>query len=108
MSARLDDALDVAERFFTAVESGDLEAVRAIYAPDARIWHNHDRKEQTVEENLKVLAWVARHLPSGAIACSAAWPSQGALFNSTSWKAKQPAAPFPCPPASSARYRVAA
>lgn len=57
-----DDALDVAERFFKAVEAGDLEAVRAIYAPDAVIWHNHDRQEQTVEENLRVLRWVARNL----------------------------------------------
>jgi ketosteroid isomerase-like protein len=57
------DALAVAERFFRAVESGDIEAVKAIYAPSARIWHNHDRKEQTVEENLRVLRWVARNLP---------------------------------------------
>jgi ketosteroid isomerase-like protein len=57
------DALDIAERFFRAVESGDLDAVRAIYAPDAVVWHNHDRQEQTVEENLRVLGWVARNLP---------------------------------------------
>ena len=58
-----DDALAVAEQFFRAVESGDIEAVRAIYAIDARIWHNFDGKEQTVEENLRVLRWVARVLP---------------------------------------------
>lgn len=57
------DALDVAERFFRAVEGGDIDAVRSIYAPDALIWHNHDRREQTVEENLRVLRWVARNLP---------------------------------------------
>jgi ketosteroid isomerase-like protein len=57
------DALDLAARFFAAVETGDIDQIRAIYAPDAIIWHNHDRKEQTVEENLKVLRWVARHLP---------------------------------------------
>ncbi len=56
------DALDLAELFFRALERGDIDAIRSIYAPDARIWHNHDRKEQTVEENLKVLAWVARNL----------------------------------------------
>ena len=59
-----EDALAVAERFFRAVESGDIEAVQAIYASDARIWHNFDRKEQTVEENLRVLRWVARILPN--------------------------------------------
>ena len=56
------DALDLAERFFRAVERGDVDEIRAIYAPDARIWHNHDRKEQTVEENLRVLGWVSRNL----------------------------------------------
>jgi ketosteroid isomerase-like protein len=58
-----DDALAVAEKFFRAVESGDIEAVRAIYAADARIWHNFDRREQTVEENLRVLRSLARVLP---------------------------------------------
>jgi ketosteroid isomerase-like protein len=56
------DALDLAQRFFAAVEAGDIDQIRAIYAPDAVIWHNHDRKEQAVEENLKVLKWVARNL----------------------------------------------
>lgn len=54
--------LDLAERFFRAVERGDIDAVRAIYAPDAVIWHNHDGKEQTPEQNLRVLGWLARHL----------------------------------------------
>lgn len=56
-----DAALDLAERFFSAVERGDLDAVKAIYAPDGRIWHSHLR-EQSVEENLRVLAWMARNL----------------------------------------------
>lgn len=59
-----DAALDLAERFFSAVERGDLDAVKAIYAPDARIWHSHDLAEQSVEENLRVLAWMARNLPN--------------------------------------------
>jgi uncharacterized protein len=56
------DVLAVAERFFRAVEAGDVEAIRSIYAPDARIWHNNDRLEQTVDQNLRVLGWVARNL----------------------------------------------
>jgi ketosteroid isomerase-like protein len=43
-------------RFFAALEAGDIATVRAIYAPDALIWHNDDLIEQPVEENLKVLA----------------------------------------------------
>ncbi|MBP6011530.1 MAG: nuclear transport factor 2 family protein [Alphaproteobacteria bacterium] len=56
------DALAVAERFFSAIEKGDIDAVRAIYAPNARIWHNHDRKDQTVEENLRILSWMSKNL----------------------------------------------
>jgi ketosteroid isomerase-like protein len=52
----------LADRFMRAIETGDIETVRACYAPDARIWHNNDGLEQTLEENIKVLHWVARHL----------------------------------------------
>ncbi|HEY8173274.1 MAG TPA: nuclear transport factor 2 family protein [Dehalococcoidia bacterium] len=47
--------LELAERFFAAVTAGDLEAVRAMYAPDAVVWHNYDRASQSVDENLRVL-----------------------------------------------------
>ena len=60
----MSDTLELAERFFRAVERGDVDEIRAIYAPDARIWHNHDGKEQTVAENLKVLAWMSRNVPN--------------------------------------------
>jgi ketosteroid isomerase-like protein len=57
-----DDSLAIAERFFSAVERGDLETVKATYAPDAVIWHSHDLREQGVEENLRILGWMARNL----------------------------------------------
>lgn len=57
-----EDALDVAERFFAAIEAGDIDAVQGIYAPDAVVWHNNDGVEQTVEENLRVLRWVVRNV----------------------------------------------
>lgn len=57
------DYLDFAARFMTAIENGDLETVRASYAPGAKIWHNHDGIEQSVDENLKVMTWMARALP---------------------------------------------
>jgi ketosteroid isomerase-like protein len=56
--------MDLADRFLTAVESGDADTVRAIYAPHAKIWHNFDGVEQTVEENMRVLGWFARTLPN--------------------------------------------
>ena len=57
------EVLALAERFVAAVESGNIAAIEAIYAPDALIWHNFDNVEQTVEENLRVLRWIARVLP---------------------------------------------
>jgi uncharacterized protein len=56
------EILALAERFVGAIERGDADQLRVIYAPDARIWHNFDGKEQTVEENLKVLRWLGRNL----------------------------------------------
>ena len=46
--------------FFAALEAGDIETLREIYAPDAVIWHNDDLVEQPVEENLKVLQGLRR------------------------------------------------
>ena len=52
----------LASFFVGAIERGDVDAVRACYHPDARIWHNNDGLEQTVDENLRVLGWMARTL----------------------------------------------
>ncbi len=52
-----------ARRFIGAIQSGDADTVRACYAPDAKIWHNNDGVEQSVEENMKVLGWFMRKLP---------------------------------------------
>ncbi len=57
------DYLDLAERFVGAIQSGDTATVRACYAPDAKLWHNTDGVEQTVDQNMKVLDWFIRTLP---------------------------------------------
>lgn len=55
------DEIDaLATAFVDAIERGDIEAVRAIYAPHARIWHNFDQVEQNVTDNLAVLAYLSR------------------------------------------------
>lgn len=46
----------LAERFFQAVEGGDVAAVRDCYAPDVVIWHGHTRAEQDREANVETLA----------------------------------------------------
>ncbi|HEX5297106.1 MAG TPA: nuclear transport factor 2 family protein [Streptosporangiaceae bacterium] len=47
-------------RFFSALEAGDIETLREIYAPDAVIWHNDDLLEQPVDDNLKTLRGLHR------------------------------------------------
>ncbi len=57
------DVRDFAARFMAALERGDPDEVRAFYSPDAQLWHNFDDVAQTVDENLNLMAWMARKLP---------------------------------------------
>jgi ketosteroid isomerase-like protein len=57
------EMLAFAEKFVGAIQSGDVDTVRACYAPDAKLWHNTDNIEQTVDQNMKVLDWFIRTLP---------------------------------------------
>lgn len=58
-----EDTHSFSDRFLACLERGDVDQARSFYAPDARIWHNFDELEQTVDENLKLLAWMHRKLP---------------------------------------------
>jgi len=55
--------LDVAHRFVDALNNNDGDAVRAIYHPEARIWHNFDLAYQSVEDNVRTLGWMHHKLP---------------------------------------------
>jgi ketosteroid isomerase-like protein len=57
-----DEYLAIAARFMQALEACDLDAVREIYASDARLWHNFDQQLQSVEDNIKTLQWIHRKL----------------------------------------------
>ena len=57
-----DEMLAIARRLFAAVTAGDVDAVRELYAPDAVIWHNNDGVTQTVDENVRVLTWIAANV----------------------------------------------
>jgi ketosteroid isomerase-like protein len=48
------------DRIIAAAEAGDPADLENVYWPDAVIWHNHDNKEQTVQQNMKVLAAMDR------------------------------------------------
>ena len=51
-------AMQTADRLFRAIEDGDVDAIRNIYTPETKIWHNHDGIAQRVDQNLAVLKWV--------------------------------------------------
>lgn len=57
------ETLEFADRFVNAIQTGDVETVRDCYHPDAKLWHNTDNIEQTVDQNMKVLDWFIRTLP---------------------------------------------
>jgi ketosteroid isomerase-like protein len=52
----------LADRLMGAIEAGDIETVKSCYAPGVAIWHNFDEIDQSLEDNLKVMHWMARHL----------------------------------------------
>ena len=55
----MDANVDIAARLIAAIEVGDGDAVRALYADDFVVWHNNDGATQTVDQNLATLAWIA-------------------------------------------------
>ena len=56
------DKSELADRLFTAIQEGNVEAVAGLYADDAVIWHNFDGIEQPREANLAVLAWMTANV----------------------------------------------
>ncbi len=55
-------AMQTADKLFRAIESGDVDAIRNIYTPETKIWHNNDGIAQNVDENLSVLKWVITNI----------------------------------------------
>ncbi|MCC2602493.1 nuclear transport factor 2 family protein [Sphingopyxis yananensis] len=49
------DIARLAQRFFDAIEDGDIDTMRASFTPDAVIWHNSDERDTTVEQTAVVL-----------------------------------------------------
>src|SRR4051812_30544834 len=53
-----DLTLALADRMFTTIEEGDLDAVRACYDPGIIVWANIDGKDKTLDQSLRVLEWL--------------------------------------------------
>jgi uncharacterized protein len=58
----MSEHVELAERLFKAIEAGDIDAVRELYAPDAEIWHNTDNLVQTPADNARTLRWITTNL----------------------------------------------
>ena len=56
----MNEVFAVGERFFSAIEAADMEAVRNVYHPDVTVWHNVDglenrKRGQSREDNVALL-----------------------------------------------------
>lgn len=63
VSVARSDVEMLAKAYGEAAASGDNDALRALHEPDAQIWHNTDGVTQSVDQNLKVSAWLHRVVP---------------------------------------------
>jgi ketosteroid isomerase-like protein len=57
-----DEITALADRFFGAIQRGDVAEVTSCYAPDVTVWHNFDQRDQTRDENVAVLAWLVANV----------------------------------------------
>jgi ketosteroid isomerase-like protein len=53
---------DIVRRFHTALRSADPALLADVYADYVTVWHSFDRVDQTREQNLRTLAWMAEHV----------------------------------------------
>ena len=54
--------LELGDRLMAAIEACDVEAARALYWPDAQLWHNFDDAYQSVDGNMKMMQWIHTRL----------------------------------------------
>ena len=48
-------SLDLARRYFAAIEAGDIDRIAQCYADGAIVWSNIDRVKQSREESIRTL-----------------------------------------------------
>ena len=58
------DNIAIAEQFIAAIDAEDTDTMRQLYAEDAKIWHDFDRKEQDPETNIQSLITLRKAIPS--------------------------------------------
>lgn len=58
------DVLATVEKFFTALQNGDIATCEALFTDDGVIWHNYDRIEQPKAEALAAIGGLAALRPT--------------------------------------------
>ena len=53
----------IAEQLIAAINAEDIDTMRKLYADDAKIWHDFDRKEQDPETNVQSLLVLRKAIP---------------------------------------------
>lgn len=51
------DHVPFLDRFFSAIEAGDLDTVAESYVDDVVVWNNLAREDSTKADNLRLLGW---------------------------------------------------
>ena len=54
--------LALADRMFRAIETGDLDALRAVYSDDVVVWTNFDDTEQPLDRAMAIVGWLCSKL----------------------------------------------
>jgi len=57
-----DVMLELAGRLAAVTASGDIDAMRELYEPDAIVWHNFDEGELDLERSIGATAWLHRRV----------------------------------------------
>ena len=56
------DILALADQMFRAIETGDLDALRAVYSDDVVVWTNFDDTEQPLDRAMAIVGWLCSKL----------------------------------------------
>jgi ketosteroid isomerase-like protein len=52
-----DQITDAADRLFSTIAGGDVEAVTALWSDDVTVWHQGDERDSDKARALKVIRW---------------------------------------------------
>lgn len=55
---------ELADTIFTAIEDGDIDRLRSLWADDVEVWHNTDGIAQTKDQSIAIINWMVRQTAS--------------------------------------------